>query len=98
MYWSSKVFNDAEHKSTKAASDIMWAATTDFTQDTWDFGGVLIDVGGTGCIDTTILQNNGKTYHVTKSYSEILIMESTEDERWWEPDTNEENTEYYCVI
>ncbi len=88
VYWSSKVFSDADHKSVEAASDIMWAATKDFTQETWDFGGVMIDVGGTGCIDTSIIQNQGRTYHVTKSYSEIIIMEYTDAEKWWEQNGN----------
>ena len=59
-------------------SDIMYGVTTDFTQDTWEYGGLFLDGGSAGWIDTNILQANGKTYHITKSNSEQIIMESTE--------------------
>lgn len=34
VYWSSNVYSDAAHTQSDGGSDIMWGATTDFTQDT----------------------------------------------------------------
>lgn len=87
MYWSSNLYdeNDPDH-STPAYSRIMWAATTDFTQDSFEFGGVLFDNGG-NLIDTTMIQDAGFTYAVTKdnSFGDGLILQRTDAERWWEP-------------
>lgn len=57
MYWSSTVFDDADtaHDDNSVTSSVLWGATTDFTQDTFEFGGVLIDTGGDS-IDTTMVQ------------------------------------------
>jgi len=80
VYWSSM--------TDSGYSKIMWGATPDFTQETYEFGGVMIDPGYT-VIDTTILQTKDKTYHITKSNgnSDELYMESTTAKRWWEPGT-----------
>ena len=88
VYWSSNVYNDANHSSFDGG-DIMWGVTTDFTQDTWQFGGKMLDGGSTGWIDTNILQNGDKTYHITKSNSEEIIMEVTTAKDWWNYDTTE---------
>ena len=85
VYWSSNVYSDAAHTQSDGGSDIMWGATTDFTQDTWEFGGVMLDGGKAGCIDTNILQDGGRTYHITKSQAsgEEIIMEYTDEPQWW---------------
>lgn len=85
VYWSSNVYSDAAHTQSDGGSDIMWGATTDFTQDTWEFGGVMLDGGQAGCIDTNILQDGGRTYHITKSQAsgEEIIMEYTGEKEWW---------------
>ena len=85
VYWSSNVYSDAAHTQSDGGSDIMWGATTDFTQDTWEFGGVMLDSGQAGCIDTNILQDGGRTYHITKSQAsgEEIIMEYTDEPQWW---------------
>lgn len=85
VYWSSNVYSDAAHTQSDGGSDIMWGATTDFTQDTWEFGGVMLDGGQAGCIDTNILQDGGRTYHITKSQAsgEEIIMEYTVEKEWW---------------
>ena len=85
VYWSSNVYSDAAHTQSDGGSDIMWGATTDFTQDTWEFGGVMLDGGQAGCIDTNILQDGGRTYHITKSQAsgEEIIMEYTDEPQGW---------------
>ncbi len=87
VYWSSNLYGDPQHTGS-SYSRVMWGATTDFTQETWDFGGVLIDEGG-NTIDTTVTQHEGTTYRVTKDNSSGrgLYFESTTAERWWEPGT-----------
>ena len=90
VYWSSNVYADEAHTSVVGGgSDIMYGVTTDFTQDTWEYGGLFLDGGSAGWIDTNILQANGKTYHITKSNSEQIIMESTEAKDWWNYETTE---------
>ncbi len=85
LYWSSNVYDDAQH-SGATYSRILWGATTDFTQETYEYGGVFIDAGG-NTIDTTIVQNEGTTYRVTKDNSQGkgIYMESSPAARWWEP-------------
>ena len=57
MYWSSTVFNDADkaHDDKNVYCTVLWGATTDFTQDTFEYGGVFIDNHG-DAIDTTMIQ------------------------------------------
>ena len=40
MYWSSTVFNDADkaHDDKNVYCTVLWGATTDFTQDTFEYG------------------------------------------------------------
>lgn len=95
MYWSSTVFDDADtaHDDNSVTSSVLWGATTDFTQDTFEFGGVLIDTGGDS-IDTTMVQHplpDGglRTYRITKdnSFGNGIWMDYTDARRWWESDT-----------
>lgn len=57
IYWSSKLFDpsDNEHMDDSIHDCVLWGTTTDFTQDTYCYGGVLIDTGGDS-IDTTMIQ------------------------------------------
>lgn len=88
VYWSSSVFRDEAQTDQDSISDIMWGVTTDFTQETWKYGGKFLDGGAKGWIDTTIIQNGDKTYHITKTYSEEIVMEVTTDKTWWLETTN----------
>lgn len=89
VYWSSNHYEltDTAHANS-IGSDILWGVTTDFTQETFSYGGVFLKGGPKGWIDTTIIQENGKTYHITKSHAEEIIMEVTTDKEWWLEDTN----------
>ena len=85
LYWSSNVYSNAEHTGS-SYSRILWGATPDFTQATYEYGGVFIDAGG-NTIDTTIIQDEGKTYRITKDNSQGkgIYMESTPAAEWWKP-------------
>ena len=50
------------------------------------YGGVFIDAGG-NTIDTSIIQDEGKTYRITKDNSQGkgIYMESTPAAEWWKP-------------
>lgn len=87
VYWSSNLYDDPGHTGA-TYSRILWGSTTDFTQDTYRYGGVLIDAGG-NTIDTTIIQEDGKTYRITKDNSagKGIYMESTTAAEWWKPAT-----------
>lgn len=89
VYWSSNIYDpsDTGH-SGNTYSRVMWGSTTDFTAETMKFGGVFIDDGKNN-IDTTIIQNDGTTYRVTKDngWGKGLYMDSTRDSHWWEPGT-----------
>lgn len=81
VYWTSTV---GDHQV------ILWGSTTDFTQATWRFGGVMLD-HGEDTIDATVLRHGGRTYRVTKSNGASargLFMEVTDATRWWESDTS----------
>jgi len=95
VYWSSTIYEDTDtqHEGPGKSSRIMWGATTDFTQETWEFGGEFIERGSAGCIDTTITQNGDKTYHITKSHAEGIIMEVTTDKKWWLPEAKWERVQ-----
>lgn len=85
LYWSSNVYANPEHTGS-SYSRILWGATPDFTQETYEYGGVFIDAGG-NTIDTTVIQNEGKTYRITKDNSagKGIYMESTPAAEWWTP-------------
>ncbi|UJF31417.1 LamG-like jellyroll fold domain-containing protein [Paenibacillus hexagrammi] len=89
MYWSSQLYaNDDPNHDNATYSRVMWGATTDFTQSTFQYGGVFVDFNG-NTIDTTMIQNNGKTYRITKDNSRgnAIYMESTDAKQWWKPET-----------
>jgi LPXTG-motif cell wall-anchored protein len=89
VYWASNVFpaDDPAH-NTASYNRVLWGATTDFTQGSYSFGGDFVNTGG-NAIDTTMIQNEGTTYRITKdnAFGNGIYMESTEDTRWWEPGT-----------
>lgn len=88
VYWSSNLYDDAEHTGS-TYSRVMWGATTDFTQETYEFGGTLVDQGA-DAIDTTIIQNEGTTYRITKDngLGNGIYMESTTAGDWWADGTH----------
>lgn len=86
VYWTSTRYAD-EEQTVSLGSDIMWGVTTDFTQDTWEFGGLFLEGGKDGYIDTNIIRDGEKTYHVTKSNAEQIIMEVTTAKDWWNYET-----------
>lgn len=93
LYWSSKLFadDDVEHKDDDVYDRVLWGATSDFTNDTFEFGGVFIDAG-VPTIDTTMLQrelSDGtiRTYRATKNNGPHanIWLDATSVRRWWEP-------------
>ena len=89
VYWASNVFpNDDPAHDTASYNRVLWGATTDFTQGSYSFGGDFVNIGG-NAIDTTMIQNDGTTYRITKdnSFGNGIYMESTEAPRWWEAGT-----------
>lgn len=87
LYWSSNIYGAADH-SDSSYNQVLWGATTDFTQDTYAYGGSFVD-SGSNSIDTTMIQNDGSTYRITKDngLGKGIYMESTTAARWWEPGT-----------
>jgi len=89
VYWASNVFPDGDtaHNSP-SYNRVLWGATTDFTQGSYSYGGDFVNTGG-NAIDTTMIQNDGTTYRITKdnSFGNGIYMESTEAARWWESGT-----------
>lgn len=85
LYWSSNVYANPEHTGS-SYSRILWGATPDFTQETYEYGGTFIDAGG-NTIDTTIIQDDGTTYRITKDNSagKGIYLESTAAAEWWKP-------------
>lgn len=95
MYWSSKVFDDSDprHEAEDVHDTVLWGVTRDFTQETYEYGGVFIDTGGNS-IDTTMVQRplaDGcmRTYRITKdnSFGRGIWMDATDDPRWWQEGT-----------
>lgn len=80
LYWSSTLPDEA-----KKYSRILWGSTPDFTQGTYSYGGVFIDAGGE-TIDTTLIQDRGTTYRITKDNAQGkgIYMEATDSPAWWE--------------
>lgn len=96
MYWSVQASVDGGSADCSGGGkNVLWASTTDFTNDTFKFGGVFVPCGigphGKGAtIDTTMLQNtvtdgNGKkhlrSYRMTGTTN--IIMEYTDRADWW---------------
>lgn len=88
VYWTSHRYAD-EAQTQSLGADIMWGVTTDFTQETWEFGGMFLEGGNAGWIDTNIIRDGEKTYHITKSNAEEIIMEVTTAKDWWNYETTE---------
>ncbi|KAB8287179.1 1,4-beta-xylanase [Bifidobacterium ramosum] len=96
LYWSSKLFADdnVEHKDDAVYDRVLWGATSDFTNDTYEYGGLFIDLGR-DTIDTTMIQRvlpDGmiRTYRATKDngpQTANIWLDSTDAKRWWEPGT-----------
>ena len=85
MYWSVSAKYDGENSQPgKKVTHVLWAATKDFTNETYMFGGVFVpnskyNRGNT--IDTTMLQNGSRTYRTTGSG--VIFMEYTDRADWW---------------
>ena len=93
LYWSSRLFDqaDPDHADPSAYDRVLWGATTDFTQEHFRYGGVLIDTGR-NAIDTTMVQRplpggGLRTYRATKDngFGRGIWLDSTDDPRWWLP-------------
>lgn len=89
VYWSSTMYKDTDPNHDESVySKILWGATTDFTQATYEYGGVFLENSGQGYIDTTMIQDGDKTYHITKyTGSDSIVMQSTEEKEWWKEGT-----------
>lgn len=98
MYWSTSAKYSGQSASgpSKKATHVLWAATKDFSNDSYMFGGVLVPnskycTGNT--IDTTLLQNkvNGRlrTYRTTGSGT--IFTEYTDRADWWRVADSEQN-------
>lgn len=95
LYWSSKVFAADDPGHTAESYDrVLWGATSDFTNETFEFGGTFIDRGHS-TIDTTMLQRRVadghiRTYRATKdngpAETQGIWLDATDSPRWWEPD------------
>lgn len=87
MYWASNVYDNPEHTGS-SYNRVLWGATTDFTQATYAYGGPFVDPGA-NAIDTTMIQDGGTTYRITKDngLGKGIYMESTTAARWWEAGT-----------
>lgn len=95
LYWSSKVFEADDPDHTAESYDrVLWGATRDFTNSTFEFGGTFIDRGHP-TIDTTMLQRRAadghiRTYRATKDNGPVpgqgIWLDATDAPRWWEPD------------
>ncbi|OZG62048.1 1,4-beta-xylanase [Bifidobacterium lemurum] len=92
MYWSSRPFADDDpgHTDPDSHDTVLWGATRDFTNETYEYGGVFIDTGGNS-IDTTMIQRplpdgGTRTYRITKdnSHGNGIWMDRTDAKRWWE--------------
>ncbi|PPG64614.1 hypothetical protein C5C27_02745 [Rathayibacter sp. AY2B7] len=89
VYWSSTVYPTAAHTPGTGSSRVLWGATTDFTQATYSYGGTFIDTGA-DTIDTTLIQDSGTTYRISKDNGtgKGIYMESTTSVTWWLPTTS----------
>lgn len=87
LYWSSNVYANAAHTGS-TYSRVLWGSTTDFTAATYSYGGTFID-SGANVIDTTLIQDEGTTYRISKDNGtgKGIYMESTTAAQWWLPST-----------
>ncbi|KZX20924.1 glycoside hydrolase family 43 protein [Rathayibacter tanaceti] len=88
VYWSSTVYPTAAHTPGTGSSRVLWGATSDFTQGTYSYGGTFVDTGA-DTIDTTLIQDGGTTYRISKDNGtgRGIYMESTTAATWWLPST-----------
>jgi hypothetical protein len=88
FYWTSRPYElgDTEHTGNPYGK-ILWGASPDFTQATYEYGGVFVDGGGPSVLDATMIQDGGKTYRITKNESSGIYMESTTSPTWWRSGT-----------
>ncbi|WP_236024553.1 LamG-like jellyroll fold domain-containing protein [Bifidobacterium pluvialisilvae] len=99
MYWSTSAKYDGENNQPgKKVTHVLWAATKDFTNATYQFGGVFVPnskyrPGNT--IDTTMIQRTMKgddgsehlrSYRTTGSGT--IFMEYTDRADWWRANDN----------
>ena len=94
VYWSSTLFpdDDVDHTNPDVYDRVMWGVTTDFTNETFSFGGVFIDRGHP-TIDTTMLQRTlpdgtVRTYRATKDNGPHanIWLDATDARQWWRPE------------
>ena len=90
MYWStSAMYAGENNRPDEKVTHVLWAATKDFTNDTYRFGGVFVPnskyrTGNT--IDTTMLQRklaNGTLRSYRSTGSGTIFMEYTDRADWW---------------
>jgi DUF1680 family protein len=84
VYWSATIYS-------LNYTNVVYGFTSDFTDDTFTYGGTLIDKGH-DVIDTTVyqLEKSGTTYTYRTSKdngTNTIYMEVTTDTQWWLPGT-----------
>lgn len=98
MYWSTSAKYSGQSASgpDKKVTHVLWAATKDFSNDSYMFGGVLVPnskyrTGNT--IDTTLLQNevDGKLRTYRTSGSGTIFTEYTDRADWWRVADDQQN-------
>ena len=99
MYWSTSAKYSGQSASgpDKKVTHVLWAATKDFSNDSYMFGGVLVPnskyrSGNT--IDTTLLQRKlddgtQRTYRTTGSGT--IFTEYTDQAAWWRVPDDKQN-------
>ena len=88
VYWSSNLYTPADTGHTGASySRVVYGTTSDFKTD-YAYQGVMLD-SGANVIDTTIIQNAGTTYRISKDNGggRGIFMEKTTAADWWLPTT-----------
>ncbi|MEI5676384.1 MULTISPECIES: LamG-like jellyroll fold domain-containing protein [unclassified Nocardioides] len=88
VYWASTLFDPADTAHTGSTySRILYGTTSDFATD-YEYQGVMIDTGA-DVIDTTVLQNGGTTYRLSKDNGSGrgIYYEKTTAADWWKPTT-----------
>lgn len=92
VYWASTLWPSSDPNRTGGSySRIVYGTTTDFTQDTFTYEGVMIDNPAGDTIDTTVLQDDGTTYRLSKDNGRTaqgIYMEKTTSPTWYLPGTS----------
>lgn len=89
VYWASTLFDPADTTHSGATySRILYGTTSDFATD-YEYQGVMID-SGADVIDTTVLQDGGTTYRLSKDNGSGrgIFYEKTTAADWWLPSTS----------